>query len=70
MSFFWQYGTCNGSPARRHRFKRNVQFVRFKAVHEDSQGFHNTRGVWMDFNSYWWPQFKAAASHADMKDGV
>ena len=59
MSFFWQYGTCNGSRARRHRFKRNVQFLRFPVGHEDSQGFHNTRDIWMDINSYWWPQFKA-----------
>ena len=48
----WQYGTCHGGRARRHRFFRNVQFVIWKA---GEQG--HAEDYWIDMNEFWWPQF-------------
>jgi hypothetical protein len=49
---FWDYGACNGLPARRHIFKRNVQFVLWKA------GQHGHKyDFWIDFDSSWWSWF-------------
>jgi hypothetical protein len=48
----WEYGTCNGIRARTHK-SGAVQFVIWKA------GEHgHTEDYWVDFNSYWWPDFK------------
>lgn len=49
----WEYGTCRDKPARRHRFKGNVQFVLHKA---GTHGYFED--YWHDFHSYWWNKFR------------
>lgn len=51
----WEYGTCNGTPARRHRANNNVQFVFWRA---GEQGHREE--CWIDFDSYWWSDFTPA----------
>lgn len=49
----WEYGSCRGKQARRHRIKGNVQFIICKAGehgHEIDQ--------WIDFDKSWWPVFE------------
>lgn len=48
----YEYGTCNGRPARRGMKYGNVQFVLWKA---GEQGC--STDIWHDFDSSWWPQF-------------
>jgi hypothetical protein len=48
----WIYGICNGSIARKHRKKGNVQMILWKA---GEQG--HKEDYWHDFDSSWWPQF-------------
>lgn len=49
----WEYGTCNGSKARRHRKKGNVQMVLWKA---GQQG--HKEDFWHNFDPSWWGLFK------------
>ena len=49
----WEYGTCNNTPARRHKIKGNVQMKIWKA---GEQG--HSVDFWCDFDSSWWNQFK------------
>lgn len=48
----WEYGTCNGKVARRHKVKKNVQFVLWEAGEYDLK-----EDYWHDFNSSWWNDF-------------
>jgi hypothetical protein len=52
-SHFYEYGTCNKIPARRHKLKGNVQFVLWKA---GEQG--HKKDYWHDFDSSWRSYFK------------
>lgn len=49
----WEYGTCNGTAARRHIKNKNVQFVLWKA---GEQG--HKEDCWHNFDSSWWEGFK------------
>ena len=53
----WEYGTFKeGNMARRHRIKRNVQFVLWMP------GEHgHKKPCWYDSDSSWWPSFKSKA---------
>ncbi len=48
----WEYGICKSVPARRHKIKKNVQFVLWKA---GTQGYKED--YWHDFDSSWWDGF-------------
>jgi hypothetical protein len=50
----WIYGSCNGTFARKHRKKGNVQFILWKA---GEQG--HKQDYWHDFGAGWENQFKA-----------
>lgn len=49
---FWEYGTCNGMYARRHKLNKNVQFVLWKA---GEQG--HKEDYWHNLDSSWWDGF-------------
>ncbi len=49
----WEYGICKERNARRHKKKKNVQFVLWKA---GEQG--HKEDYWINFDSYWWNEFK------------
>lgn len=53
----WEYGTfkAEGMMARRHRIKRNVQFVLWMP---GEQG--HKKPYWHDSDSSWWPSFKCS----------
>lgn len=55
----WEFGTCNGMPARRSSRKKNVQFVLWKA---GEQG--HKEDYWHDFNSSWWGFFVSSVPKA------
>ena len=48
----WEHGYCYDRKARRHKIKRNVQFVLWQA---GEQG-HN-EAYWHNFDESWWCQF-------------
>jgi hypothetical protein len=48
----WEYGTCNGTLARRHKIKKNVQMKLWKA---GEQG--HKEDYWHNFDSSWWDGF-------------
>lgn len=51
--YIWEYGECRERKARRHKLSGNVQFVIWQA------GEHgHTSDYWVDFNSWWWKEFK------------
>jgi len=54
LDFFnkWEYGTCKNQFARRHKYKKNVQFILWKA---GEQGHKND--FWHNFDNSWWTQF-------------
>lgn len=49
----WEYGMCKGHYARRHRVKKNVQFV----LHEAGRAGHK-EDYWYDMHEFWWHEFK------------
>lgn len=54
----WEYGTCNGSYARRHKVNKNVQFIIFKKGDQKYvNGIGHTHDKWVDFDSSWWDNF-------------
>lgn len=54
----WEYGICNGTHARRHRFKKNVQFIIFKKGDQKYvDGIGHTEDKWVNFDSSWWDGF-------------
>lgn len=50
----WEYGECRNREARRHRFRKNVQFVLWKA---GEQG--HIKDYWINFDSSHWDGFIA-----------
>ena len=48
----WDYGTCGDRFARRHRFRKNVQFILWKV---GEQG--HIRDYWHNFDSSHWASF-------------
>ena len=48
----WEYGTCDGSPARRHKANKNVQFILWKAGEEGHK-----EDFWHNLDSSYWNSF-------------
>lgn len=65
----WQYGQCHGGPARRNRATGAVQFVMHPKGRVIADGYLGIDGTkqdyvypedyWVNFDSYWWPEFRA-----------
>lgn len=54
----WEYGTCNGTYARRHKINKNVQFIIFKKGDQKYvDGIGHTEDKWMNFDNSWWDGF-------------
>lgn len=53
----YEYGVCNGRPARRSVKRGNVQFVLWEA---GEQG--HAVDCWHNFDSSWWPKFCVSAT--------
>lgn len=54
----WEYGTCNGMYARRHKVNKNVQFIIFKKGDQKYvDGIGHTEDKWVNFDSSWWDGF-------------
>ena len=54
----WEYGTCNGRYARRHKVNKNVQFIIFKKGDQRYvDGIGHTEDKWVNFDSSWWDGF-------------
>jgi len=60
---FWEYGICNGTPARKHKIKKNVQFVLWKKGDQKYvDGIGHTEDKWVNFDSSWWDGFTPTAN--------
>lgn len=58
----WEYGTCNNTPARRHRVKGHVQMKLWKVGDQKYvDGVGHKTDKWQNFDSSWWSQFKASS---------
>lgn len=54
----WEYGTCNGTYARRHKVNKSVQFIIFKKGDQKYvDGIGHTEDKWVNFDSSWWGCF-------------
>ena len=54
----WEYGTCNGAYARRHKVNKNVQFIIFKKGDQKYvDGIGHKEDKWVNFDSSWWSVF-------------
>ena len=54
----WEYGTCNGMYARRHKVNKKVQFIIFKKGDQKYvDGIGHTEDNWVNFDSSWWDGF-------------
>ena len=49
----WEYGTVQGRIARRHKIKKNVQFILWYA---GTQG--HEKDFWHNFHPSWYDQFE------------
>lgn len=49
----WEYGQLNNRFARRHKRKRNVQFILWKAGEQGHQ-----KDYWHNFDPSWWSSFR------------
>ena len=49
----WEYGTCKGRIARRHKIKKNVQFILWYA---GTQG--HEKDFWHNFDPSWYELFE------------
>lgn len=54
----WEYGTCNGTYARKHKVNKNVQFIIFKKGDQKYvDGIGHTEDKWVNFDRSWWGCF-------------
>jgi hypothetical protein len=54
----WEYGTCGGGPARRHKKRKNVQFILWKKGDQNNiDGIGHLEDKWVNFDKSWWNEF-------------